>query len=104
MNDVPQAVEYRVAKSSNVLFSIVVLVIMAFLIGLTAWEGRRDRAEMRRATECIIEQFAEHREANRAAHQAFAQKLDAPYGLEAGELLPPVLDRLEEACAPFVKD
>lgn len=103
MNDAPQAVEYRMAKSGNVLFSVVVLLIMAFLIGLTAWEGRHDRLEVRKATECIIQQFDEHRAANKAAHQATAERLGAPYEVESEDLPAPVHNRLQEACAPFTK-
>lgn len=95
--------ELKSARSSNVLFGVVVLVIMAILIGVSAHEARLASKRVDDATECIIEQFSEHREANAAAHQAFSKKVGAPYEELAANQSPDILDRLETACEPFTK-
>ena len=103
MIDPPPAVEYRVARSGNVLFSVVVLVIIAVMGGINAHEARMAADRVNRAAECVIEQFAEHRFATRAAHQSNADAHGYTYPVEPEDLPEAVLDRLQEACAPFTK-
>lgn len=103
MTDAAPAVEYRVAKSSNVLFSVVVVVVVAVMGWLNAHEARLAAGRVTQATECIIEEFADHRAATRSAHQAMADKLGTTYTTKAEDRPVEALDRLQEACAPFTK-
>jgi hypothetical protein len=81
--------------------SFATLVFSMVVVVYAAWEAREARVRVQRATECVIEQFAEHREVNRAAHQAFSRKLDAPY--QGNGPLPVVLGDLEAACREFIR-
>lgn len=97
------ATQLKKVRSGNVLFSVIVLVVIAIMGGLNAHEARRAADRVDQATECIIEQFAEHREANRNAHRALTEAHDVTYKQEPEDLPMPVLERLEEACRPFTK-
>lgn len=92
-------------RQSNVLFNVVVLVVIAIMGGLNAWEARKAAGRVDRATECLIEQFAEHRAANEKAHKATAEKLGTTYpATPEGQAPPDVLERLARACEPFIRD
>jgi hypothetical protein len=91
--------EWRTVPIMVALMSFATLVLAMIVISYTAWESHAARIRVQQAAECLIEQFAEHREVNRAAHQAFSKKLDAPY--QGNGQLPDVLPDLEEACKSF---
>jgi hypothetical protein len=94
--------EWRTVPIMIATMSFVTLVLSMFVVVYAAWEAREARVRVQRATECLIEQFAEHRSANRSAHQAFALKLDAPYSAEDG-LPGTVPHNLEAACYEFTR-
>lgn len=81
--------------------TLVACGLVAALAGLTlnGWINYRNRSAM----ECLIEQFTEHRHAQREAHRAFSEKLDAPYTVSAEDSPPPIPHALEAACRPFLE-
>jgi hypothetical protein len=93
--------EWRTVPIMVAVMSFFTLLLSMVVVTYTAWEAREARMRVQKAAECIIEQFAEHREVNRAAHQAFARKLDAPY--QGNGPLPTVLSDLEVACRDFIR-
>jgi hypothetical protein len=95
--------EWRTVPILVAAMSFATLVFSMVVVVYAAWEAREARMRVQRATECLIEQFAEHREANRSAHQAFAHKLDAPYALEPGGAPNGIPVDLEAACRDFIR-
>jgi hypothetical protein len=104
-NGIPDSIplaraEWRTVPILVAAMSFATLVFSMVVVVYAAWEAREARVRVQRAAECIIEQFAEHRAANEAAHKAVSEKVGTGYVL--GRDPPPVvLDRLREACAPF---
>jgi hypothetical protein len=80
--------------------SFATLVLAMVVVVYTAWEAREARIKVQRSAECIIEQFADHRAANEAAHVAVAEKLATDYR-PADDPAAIALEQLQEACAPF---
>lgn len=93
--------EWRTIPVLVAIMSFATLVLAMVVVVYTAWEAHAARIRVQQAAECIIEQFAEHRAANEAAHIAVAEKLGTGY---RPDLEPPtvVLEQLQKACAPFV--
>jgi len=83
----------------NTLVAVGLVAILAGLV-FDGWTSYRNRGAM----ECLIEQFTEHRHAQREAHQAFSQKIDAPYTVAAEDQPPPIPHALEAACRPFLEN
>lgn len=82
---------------------VVLLLLVTGLLVVRTWRSAKDAATSRQGVLCLLEQIEEHRHAQRSAHQAFANKLNAPYSIEGGQLPPPVpREALEEACRPFI--
>jgi hypothetical protein len=92
--------EWRTVPIMIAVMSFVTLVLSMVVVVYAAWEAREARIKVQKTAECIIEQFAEHRTANEAAHIAVAEKLATGY--QPGDDPPPVvLEQLRKACAPF---
>lgn len=89
--------------ATMVLVGVTMVGVILALVGWMAWGAKHEAKQSERGVECLIEQFTEHRHAQRNAHQAFARKIDAPYTIEPGELPPPVPHALEAACRPFLE-
>jgi hypothetical protein len=96
--------EWRTVPIMIAAMSFFTLVLSMVVVVYAAWEAREARIHIKAATECLIEQFAEHRGVNRSAHQAFAEKLQAPYTLEPSDLPEVPRSNLETACNLFTKN
>jgi hypothetical protein len=73
---------------------LVVVILALVVIGFAAWR-------INLATECMVEQFAEHRTRNESAHQHIAEKIGATYEPETGDLPESNPDLLRRACRGF---
>lgn len=60
------------------------------------------QARLLEASNCIIEQQAEHRDSNESAHQINAAEHGYTYSAPEGEVPPPIPEQLKHACEPFL--
>lgn len=60
------------------------------------------KASLLEATNCIIEQLAEHRDSNETAHRINAMKHGYVYEPPPGEVPPPIPAQLKAACDEFL--
>ena len=83
------------------LFSLfVILGVLMFAIANTNHRAAEAVEANERGILCVIEQFAEHRTANETAHRSAAEAHG--YELPAGTLPKVKLERVREACEPFL--
>ena len=96
------AVDSRLDRIGRmVALGIVCLLVLIGLLIYRLYDANKNNEVAQKGIKCIVEQLEEHRNANKSAHMAFAEKLDAPYVVDPINQPRAIPLHLEENCAPF---
>lgn len=90
----------RLLLGAGVFSLFLILAVLMLAISTTNRRAEEAVTANERGILCLIEQFAEHRTANETAHRANAGAHG--YQLPAGTIPKVKIDRVREACEPFL--
>jgi hypothetical protein len=97
-------IDRRLTKIGRlIVLGVALLALILGLLAVRAWQAGDETNLNREGIHCLIQQFEEHRHANRAAHEAAALAIPAPYHVASEDKPPPIPRELEVACRPFLE-